>query len=100
MTFRLRAAGRCLTIENCPRSLIGDGVHVTAVGYVPHKAAFEIVKGERQVVALSEAQVKQHLDLADLLDGLQAGFLKLELGELQSPPRPQVTIAGKGFSLA
>jgi alanine dehydrogenase len=73
---------------------------VTSAGYAPQKAAFEIVKGERQVVALSEAQVKQHLDLADLLDGLEAGFGKLELGELQSPPRPQVTIAGKGFSLA
>lgn len=73
---------------------------MAAAGYAPQKAAFEIVKGERQVVALSEAQVKQHLDLADLLDGLQDGFRKLELGELQSPPRPQVTIAGKGFSLA
>jgi ornithine cyclodeaminase/alanine dehydrogenase-like protein (mu-crystallin family) len=73
---------------------------VTAASCAPQKAAFEIVKGERQVVALSEAQVKQHLDLTDLLDGLEAGFGKLELGELQSPPRPQVTIAGKGFSLA
>ena len=73
---------------------------MTATGQAPRKPAFETVKGERQVLALSEAQVKQHLSLEELLDSLEDGFLQLELGEVQSPHRPQVTVPGKGFSLA
>jgi hypothetical protein len=72
----------------------------TATGRPSRKAAFETVKGERQVLALSEAQVTQHLSLEELLDSLEDGFLQLELGEVQSPHRPQVTVPGKGFSLA
>jgi ornithine cyclodeaminase/alanine dehydrogenase-like protein (mu-crystallin family) len=66
----------------------------------PIKAAFEIKKGTWQVMTLSETQVEKYLDLQALLDGLEDGFCGLELGEVQSPPRPQVSVAGKGFSLA
>src|ERR1700720_100202 len=66
----------------------------------PVKAAFEIKKGTRQVMTLSETEVEKYLDLGELLDGLEEGFRGLELGEVQSPPRPQVTVPGKGFSLA
>ncbi|MDF5757775.1 ornithine cyclodeaminase family protein [Spongiactinospora sp. TRM90649] len=64
------------------------------------RAAFEIVKGEREVRTLSEAQVEQCLDLRELLDGLRDGFRALELGEVRSPSRPEVVVPGKGFSLA
>jgi alanine dehydrogenase len=64
------------------------------------RAAFEIAKGPRTVLTLSEAGVEQHISLPSLLDGLQEGFRALELGQVQSPPRPQVTVPGKGFSLA
>jgi ornithine cyclodeaminase/alanine dehydrogenase-like protein (mu-crystallin family) len=64
------------------------------------RAAFEIAKGPRTVLTLSEAGVEQHISLSRLLDGLQDGFRALELGQVQSPPRPQVTVPGKGFSLA
>jgi len=33
-------------------------------------ASFEVVKGERTVPVLSEAEVERHLDLGRLLDGL------------------------------
>lgn len=64
------------------------------------KAAFEIAKGVRQVVTLSESDVARCLDPGELLDGLEDGFRGLELGEVQSPARPEVTVPGKGFSLA
>jgi alanine dehydrogenase len=64
------------------------------------KAAFEITKGTRQVITLSESDVERCLDLGELLDGLEDGFRGLELGEVQSPARPEVTVPGKGFSLA
>ena len=38
--------------------------------------------------------------LGELLPGLEDGFRGLELGEVQSPPRPKLSVAGKGFSLA
>jgi ornithine cyclodeaminase/alanine dehydrogenase-like protein (mu-crystallin family) len=63
------------------------------------KAAFEIKKGTRQVMTLSEAEVEKYLDPQELLDGLEDGFRALELGEVQCPPRPKVSVAGKGFSL-
>ena len=66
----------------------------------PVKAAFEIKKGTRQVMTLSETEVEKHLDLQELLDGLEEGFRGLELGEIQSPPRPKLSVNGKGFSLA
>ena len=66
----------------------------------PVKAAFEIKKGTRQVMTLSEMEVEKYLNLQELLDGLEDGFRGLELGEVQSPPRTQLSVAGKGFSLA
>lgn len=66
----------------------------------PGKAAFEITKGIREVMTLSETEVEKYLDLQELLDGLEDGFRGLELGEVQSPPRPVLTVPGKGFSLA
>src|SRR6516162_10074725 len=70
------------------------------VGKQPVKAAFEIKKGARQVMTLSEAEVEKYLDLQGLLNGLEDGFRGIELGEIQSPPRPKLSVAGKGFSLA
>jgi hypothetical protein len=64
------------------------------------KAAFEIKKGTRQVMTLSEAEVEKYLDLQELLNGLEDGFRGIELGEIQSPPRTKLSVAGKGFSLA
>ena len=70
------------------------------VGKQPVKAAFEIKKGPRQVMTLSETEVEKYLDPKELLDGLEDGFRGIELGEVQSPPRPKLSVAGKGFSLA
>jgi alanine dehydrogenase len=64
------------------------------------RAAFEIAKGERKVMTLSEADIERCLDLRELMDGLEEGFRGLERGEVQSPARPQITVPGKGFSLA
>src|SRR6266852_5656240 len=66
----------------------------------PTKSAFEIGKGARQVITLSEADVEKYLDPQELLDRLEDGFRGLELGEVQSPPRTEVSVPGKGFSLA
>lgn len=73
---------------------------MSPVGKRPARAAFEISKGTRQVLTLSETDVEKYLDLRELLDGLEDGFRALELGEIQSPPRQQVTVANRGFSLA
>src|SRR6516225_4620969 len=70
------------------------------VGKQPVKAAFEIKKGARQVMTLSETEVEKYLDPRELLAGLEDGFRAFELGEVQSPPRPKLSVAGKGFSLA
>jgi len=70
------------------------------VGRQPAKAAFEVKKGIRQVMTLSEADVEKYLDPRELLTGLEDGFRGLELGEVQSPRRPKLSVAGKGFSLA
>lgn len=70
------------------------------IGRQPAKAAFEIKKGTRQVMTLSETEVEKYLDPRELLAGLEEGFRGLELGEVQSPPRPRLSVAGKGFSLA
>jgi alanine dehydrogenase len=66
----------------------------------PMKAAFEIKKNTRQVLTLSETEVEKYLDARELLAGLEDGFRGLELGEVQSPPRPKLSVPGKGFSLA
>jgi len=64
------------------------------------KAAFEIKKGPRKVMILSESEVEKYLDPKELLAGLEDGFRGLELGEVQCPPRPRLSVPGKGFSLA
>jgi len=63
------------------------------------KAAFEIKKGARQVMTLSEKDVEKYLDPRTLLDGLEDGFRALESGAVQSPPRSELSVAGKGFLL-
>ena len=64
------------------------------------KAAFEITKGTRHVLALSEADVERHLDPHELIDALEEGFRGLESGDVQCPPRTMLSVPGKGFSLA
>jgi alanine dehydrogenase len=64
------------------------------------KAAFEITKGIQQVLTLSEDDVERYLDPQELLDGLEDGFRGLEIGEVQAPQRPQLSVAERGFSLA
>jgi ornithine cyclodeaminase/alanine dehydrogenase-like protein (mu-crystallin family) len=64
------------------------------------KAAFEIGKGSQSVLTLSEAQVAQAIDPGELLRELEASFGALARGEVQCPPRPEITVPGKGFSLA
>jgi ornithine cyclodeaminase/alanine dehydrogenase-like protein (mu-crystallin family) len=65
----------------------------------PPQAAFEIKKGATRVMILSEKDVEKYLDPRELLDALEKGFRRLELGEVQSPPRSRLSAAGKGFSL-
>jgi ornithine cyclodeaminase/alanine dehydrogenase-like protein (mu-crystallin family) len=64
------------------------------------RAAFEIAKGPREVITLSEADVERCLDLRELVDGLEDGFRAVERGEVQTPERSGVTVPGRGFSLA
>src|SRR5689334_10653554 len=64
------------------------------------RAAFEITKGSQQVLTLSEAQVAEALDPHELLRGLEASFGALARGEVQCPPRPEITVPARGFSLA
>jgi alanine dehydrogenase len=65
----------------------------------PVQAAFEVKKGSRQVMTLSEKDVEKYLDLRNLLDGLEDGFRGLELREIQSPSRSKLSVVGKGYSL-
>jgi len=64
------------------------------------KAAFEVGKGTHQVISLSEADVARHLEPAELLQALEASFGALARGEVQCPPRPEISIPDRGFSLA
>src|SRR4051794_11866480 len=64
------------------------------------KSAAEIVKGELPVLVLSEAEGMRLLDLDHLIDGLADGFRGLATGAVQAPGRPEITVPGKGFSLA
>ena len=64
------------------------------------KAAFEINKGPIDVLTMSESDVKDCIDLSELLDALESGFRDMELGRVQSPPRPEIIVPGKGFSLS
>jgi|HubBroStandDraft_1064217.scaffolds.fasta_scaffold16774_3 alanine dehydrogenase len=74
-------------------------MHMDEADQQPGKVAFEINKGARQVMTLSEKEVEKYLDPGKLLDALEDGFRGLELGEVQSPPRSQLSVAGKGFLL-
>jgi ornithine cyclodeaminase/alanine dehydrogenase-like protein (mu-crystallin family) len=64
------------------------------------KAAFEVAKGSRKVVVLGEEQIVRFLDPRDLLRELETSFGALARGEVQCPPRPQISVPGRGFSLA
>src|SRR5215813_1123128 len=64
------------------------------------KAAFEVEKGTQEVLSLSEAEVVRHLDPGELLRGLETSFGAAARGEVQCPPRPEITVPGRGFSLA
>jgi ornithine cyclodeaminase/alanine dehydrogenase-like protein (mu-crystallin family) len=64
------------------------------------KPAFEISKGKQSVLVLSEAQVMELLDPVELLGELEKSFGALARGEVQCPPRPEIAVPGKGFSLA
>lgn len=57
-------------------------------------------KGHRQVMNLSETEVEKYLEPKELLVCLEEGFRGLELGEVQCPPRPKLSVPGRGFSLA
>jgi ornithine cyclodeaminase/alanine dehydrogenase-like protein (mu-crystallin family) len=70
------------------------------MSFDPAAASFEIVKGPRTVMLLSEADVESLLDPLSLVDALADGFRALAEGEVQSPPRPLVTVPDAGFSLA
>jgi ornithine cyclodeaminase/alanine dehydrogenase-like protein (mu-crystallin family) len=63
-------------------------------------AAFEVGKPRQSILVLSEHQVAQLLDPGDLLRALEASFGALDRGEVQCPPRPQISVPGRGFSLA
>jgi ornithine cyclodeaminase/alanine dehydrogenase-like protein (mu-crystallin family) len=66
----------------------------------PGQAAFEITKGPQKILTLSEAQVADALDPHELVRELEASFGALARGEVQCPPRPEIAVPGKGFSLA
>jgi alanine dehydrogenase len=53
-----------------------------------------------RVRLLSEVDVARHLDPLQLLDALETGFGWLELGEIQTPPRPRLGVNDAGYSLA
>lgn len=63
-------------------------------------AAFEVAKGPQSILSLSESQVANFLDTEELLRELETAFGALARGEVQCPPRPQITVPGAGFSLA
>lgn len=66
----------------------------------PRHMGFAFTGGAGQVLLLTGADVERYLDPRELLDGLAAGFGWLELGEVQTPPRPMLPVAERGFSLA
>ncbi len=49
-------------------------------------------------MTLREKEVEKYLDPKELIDRLEDGFRALELGEVQTPPRSQLSVTGKGFS--
>ncbi len=71
-----------------------------AVEPTSERAAFEVTVGAQTFVSLSGKDVAAHLEPAELFDALEDAFRSVELGEVQSPPRPQITVPDRGFSLA
>jgi ornithine cyclodeaminase/thiomorpholine-carboxylate dehydrogenase len=57
-------------------------------------------KGDTSVLILSEEEVRQCLDLRQLLDALASGFKALSNGKVVNPARPQLDIPQSGYSLA
>lgn len=84
--------------RNLASTFARNGTQVTTS--ITALAAFEIVKGQRRVPLLSEAQVQELLDPQSLLGALEDGFARLEGGLVQVPPRPEIDMPGAGFSLA
>ena len=52
------------------------------------------------MISLSEADVARYLEPAELVRELEASFGALARGEVQCPPRPEISIPGRSFSLA
>jgi len=69
-------------------------------GHDTGKAAFEVCKEAQSILCLSDAQIAELLDPEELLTELEASFRALARGGVQCPPRPEITVPGKGFSLA
>ena len=67
---------------------------------LPRKSAADIAKGELPLLILNESEVQALIDPGALLDALADGFRDLAHGLVQSPERPEITVPGKGFSLA
>lgn len=53
-----------------------------------------------QVLTLSFADVERLIDSVATIDVLAEGFKALSAGQVQAPPRPLVSVPGKGVSLA
>jgi len=62
-------------------------------------AEFQPAPHDAPLQLLDAAAVEYWLDPQALIDGLEAGFRALELGEVQAPPRSVVRMADRGFSL-
>lgn len=69
-------------------------------GHDAGKAAFEVGKDAQSILCLSDAQIADLLDPEELLSELEASFRALARGNVQCPPRPEIIVPGKGFSLA
>ena len=69
-------------------------------GHSQLPGASRIRKGLLDVLVLSEDDVVGALDGRELLAALAEGFAATARGEVQSPPRPEITVPGKGFLLS
>lgn len=52
------------------------------------------------VLTLSAEEIERLIDPKAALDALAEGFKALSRGDVQAPPRPMVSVPGKGFSMA
>jgi ornithine cyclodeaminase/alanine dehydrogenase-like protein (mu-crystallin family) len=73
---------------------------MSAADSTSHSAGFAFTAGASPVRLLSESDVARHLDPRAVLDALATGFTWLELGEIETPPRPRLSVADAGYSLA